>query len=238
MKYTVNKILTELDNTFILSTNPLDPNNRKYDYTFFLDLEHGYSFNAGSKIHLYADEENRAVIFETLVYQNRGDRFANELIYIGNCIIPVIETFDGKSTTSNMKIVTLVNSSELERITVKDSGKIDANARFISINGNIIPLDNSGEIQEYEDLLLYLYRMNPPITCATEYEIRTQLPLDIPKLMEIDEFHYISNYDSILPSKQELYMLISQIIVQKEPCLWNPTQIPNNDSNNWESGFL
>ncbi|NDV58959.1 hypothetical protein [Bacteroides sp. 519] len=237
MSYTTDDVLNELDSIFIASVNSLNLNKKKYDYTFFLNLEHGYSFNAASKIHLYGDSRNWAVVFETFTYQNRGGYFATELVYIGNCITPIIETFAEESTTSNMKVVIMVESSELERISVENSETVDPNAEYILVNGVKVSLKNS-DVQGYEDLICYIHAMNPSLTWTTENEIRTQLPLDIPKLMEINQFHYISNYDSILPSKQELYKLISEILVQGKPSLWNPVQKPNNDSNNWESGFL
>lgn len=261
MNYTVNEILSELDDTFTLATNLNCNVDGKYDYVFFLDIEHGYSQNAGSKIHLYGDNVNWAIVFETVGYNNRGTYSCIELVYIGNCIIPVMENFDNESSSSNMKIIEIVSSIEYERIRNKKGTDmeqfelISPEAKFVVVNGKKTRIEhnpllyqkcgidfnrdtNPGGLIGFGDLIRYIHDTTPNIVQAEENEIKSQLPSDIPKLMEIEQFHYISNHDSIIPSKQELYNLIAQIIVSKKPSLWRPKLVANNKWKNWDSGFL
>ncbi len=88
MKYTEQKILEEIDLAFKGITNSRYPKGKEGDikYAFFLDLEHGYCETANSRIHLYADEENWAIVLEKSGFQNRGCSAEIELNYIGNCI--------------------------------------------------------------------------------------------------------------------------------------------------------
>ncbi|MEO0728359.1 MAG: hypothetical protein AAFZ63_27685, partial [Bacteroidota bacterium] len=89
MNFSEKEILAEIDSAFIGEPGPFFPgkkNQKDIHYNFFLDLEHGYCNTASSRIHLYADEENWAVVFEKGGYQNRAPSVEVELYYVGNCI--------------------------------------------------------------------------------------------------------------------------------------------------------
>jgi len=83
MEFTENEILEKVD--LVFKGIPTDdyPQGNKEDikYNFFLDLEHGYCVTAGNKIHLYADKNRWAIVFEKCGYQNRGDDAEIELQY-------------------------------------------------------------------------------------------------------------------------------------------------------------
>jgi hypothetical protein len=84
-----------------------------------------------------------------------------------------------------------------------------------------------------------LHETNPKLISATEDEIRNHIPKDIPKLMTIDEFHIVSAYEKTnQPSQQETYKLLAKILVTQDTTNWKPTQKPNNNWKNWESGNL
>ena len=55
-------------------------------YRFFIDLSHGYFFNATTSLHLYADDGRWAMIFETAGYGNRSRSIQLELFWYGNCL--------------------------------------------------------------------------------------------------------------------------------------------------------
>ena len=88
-------------------------------YTFFLDLEHGYCETAGSRIHLYADSTRWAIVFEKSGYETRGDDAEIELDYYGNCYTPTVEKYEGRTTFSNMGIVSIISGDEYERVSNK-----------------------------------------------------------------------------------------------------------------------
>lgn len=97
MIYTEHDILNELDGAFHSEISKYYPKGNSNDikYIFFLDLEHGYCEAAGSRIHLYADSVNWAIVFEKSGYQNRGNYADIELDYVGNCIKYITDEFDG-----------------------------------------------------------------------------------------------------------------------------------------------
>ena len=133
---------------------------------------------------------------------------------------------------------------------------IGQNIKEIKIRDKVIPFDNNHknyekvgiQIRDYDnpkkligfgDLVRYLHETNPTIISATEDEIRKHIPKDIPKLMTIDEFHFVSAYEKTNPpSQQETYKLLAKILVTRDTTNWKPTQKPNNSWKNWESGHL
>ena len=80
---------------------------------------------------------------------------------------------------------------------------------------------------------------NPTLISATEQDVRQHIPKDIPKLMTIEKFHFVSAYNkSASPSNQETYKLIAKVLLTRDTTNWKPTQKANNHWTNWESGNL
>lgn len=259
--YTEKEILEELDSTFYGVTGRYITNKSDYSYIFFLDLEHGYSNTVGSRIHLYADANRWAVVFEKSAYQNRGGYADIELDYVGNCIEYIKESSYEDNRISNMESVILIPSDEFARIS-KVGGKnelfelVSLKSDSVKVRGEMVKIEHdpslykalgiqpnelssSDESIGFPQLIRYLNEVNPDLLRAREIEIRRYIPKNIPKIMVIDEFHFSSFYNkSIPPSKQEVYQLIAKILVSRDSALWKPTQKPNNHWSNWESGYL
>ncbi|MNK35253.1 hypothetical protein D3C87_537740 [compost metagenome] len=264
MKYSETEIFRLLDLAFIGEINEFYPTGNSEDikYNFFLDLEHGYCETAGSKIHLYADEQNWAIVFEKSGYFNRAERAEIELNYIGNCIEYSIESYPERNYISNATNIILIDNDEFERIVNSnlDDGDnfelIGKNIEEIKIKGMMIPFNNIykdyekvgiefsddgnfSKLIRFGDLIRFLNETNPSVISASEEDIKKHIPDDLPKLITIEHFHFSSAYDrSNPPSEQELFQLIAKIVVEKNSDYWNPSQQPNNNWKNWESGNL
>ena len=264
MPYNEAEILEQLDLAFNQIPSEYYPKAERGDikYNFFLDLEHGYCETAGSRIHLYADSTRWAIVFEKSGYQNRGGYAEIELIYVGNCIDYPVERYPERNYISNMSTVLLIDPAELERIENKEGSEMETfeligqNVKQIKVRDKFIPFDNDAENYKklginlrdednpkkligFGDFIRYLHETNPRLISATESEIRKHIPADIPKLMTIEEFHYVSAYEkSIPPSRQETYKLIAKVLVTRDISNWKPTKKPNNSWKNWESGNL
>ena len=85
-------------------------------YRFFIDLSHGYFFNATTSLHLYADDGRWAMIFETAGYANRGRSIELELFRYGNCLRELPRAGANGMFECNMESVELVEPHEFERI--------------------------------------------------------------------------------------------------------------------------
>lgn len=264
MIFNETEILEQLDFAFNGEPSKYYPNGQPEDikYNFFLDLEHGYCETAGNRIHLYADSTRWIVVFEKSGYQNRGTSAEIELNYIGNCIDYPIYKYPERNYITNSNNIILIDPTEFERIENKDGEEMETfeligqNIKEIKIRDNAVQFDNNHknyeklgiDIRDYDnpknligfgDFIRYLHETNPELISATEEEIRKHIPKDIPKLMTIDEFHFVSAYDKTNPpSQQETYQMIAKILTTKKVTNWKPTQKPNNSWQNWESGHL
>jgi hypothetical protein len=192
--YTREEILSALDNNAT--------------YNFFLDLEHGYFHTAGSRINLFADKDRWAVVFEKSGFGNRSGLAEIELNYFGNCLINLDRAGLDDKFICNSKYLTLISGEEFERIegdfelvskeatTVKVRDKelaIDQNNQNYLAKGiEIQDFDNPNKLIDYQSLVKYLDETNPEIFRATEGELRTSTPMDLPLIMKIDEWHHKS----------------------------------------------
>jgi hypothetical protein len=211
---------------------------------------------------LYADSTRWVIVFEKSGYQNQETSAEIELNYLGNCIDYPVYKYPERNYITNSSRVVLIEQAEFERIENKVGAEIETfelieqNIKEIKIRNTFVPFDNDYknfekvgiEIRDYDnpkkligfgDLIRYLHETNPTLISATEDEIRKQIPKDIPKLMTIDEFHFVSVYEKTnQPSQQETYKLIAKVLTTKDTTNWKPTQKANNSWKNWESGNL
>lgn len=264
MAFDEKEILGELDLAFNATPSKYFPAGRPEDikYNFFLDLEHGYCETAGNRIHLYADSTRWVIVFEKSGYQNRGTSAEIELDYVGNCIDYPVETYPERAYITNSSRVILIDPTEFERIENKQGSEMETfeligqNIKEVKVRDKFVPFDSNYrnyqklgiEVRDYENpnkligfggLVRYLHETNPALISATDDEIRMHIPKDIPKLMTIHEFHFVSAYEKTNPpSQQETYKLLANVLVTRDTTNWKPTQNSNNSWKNWESGNL
>ncbi len=264
LAFTEVEILEELDSAHKGLPGKYYPESKEGDikYNFFLDLEHGYCVTAGNKIHLYADQKRWAVVFEVSGYKNRGFNAVIQLDYVGNCIDYPIEKHPERNYITNSNIVVLIESQEFERIENKEGSDMEKfelirpTTKDIKVRDTTIlfecdfnhyeklgikirDLENPRKMIGFGDLIRYLNETSPKLISARDEDIRKHIPFDLPKLMTINEFNYVSLYEEgNPPSKQETYLLIAKILLFRNPELWKPTLKTNNHWSNWQSGWL
>lgn len=260
MVKTKENILKELDKVFndMYSNYNSIRGTSDIKFNFFLDLEHGYSETAGSKIHLFGDKENWAIVFEKVGYSTRGGQIESELNFVGNCVNYKNENND----LTNTEYISLISANELERIEMPENEDgdffemVNPKIKEVKVRGEFIPIetnqyeylkrniklvdsDNPNGYVNFGNLARYIYSTQPMKLCATPEELKTMLPKNIPYLMTIDKFHFESSYEKKnIPSSQETYNLIADILVSLNKSLWKPKEKPNNEWYNWESGNL
>lgn len=233
-------------------------------YHFFIDLEHPYFFTAGSRLTLYADEKRWAIVFEKSGYDNRGSRAEIELIYFGNCLTNLQAQGDAEGITSNMQMVTLIDNDEIERIQEGNFELVGKNIRQVKVRDTLLDIENNKAVYQkkgitdaaYEDktlvdipsMIRMLDEQHPSLFRATGEELRKCLPPDLPRLMQIDEWHHerYSKYKTMTspddwhygvlgkkPSEYETYRMIADILVSRDITKWKPTLKPTNNWRNW-----
>lgn len=262
-RYDTKDIFKELDFSFRSTPSPhmkiVEPNTILYN--FFLDLEPGFDLVAGSYIHLYADRKNWAIVFENCLY-NKNSLSANiELRYIGNCIDFVRRTVGKYTYVSNVDIIPIIDDSSFEKVRNRTGVElelfelIDDSANFIKIRDALVSIEkdpleykkrniefrefeNPNNLVSFDQLLRLLADRKEVLTRATEEELSSRLPYGLEKILTIDEFHYASVFEPVVPQDQELFQLIAKVLVKRDASEWNPSLPANSHWSDWESGTL
>lgn len=237
MSQRAQKILEKLDAD---SDNP---------YRFMPDLEHGYFYTAGSRITLFGDGSRWAFVFEKSGYSNRGGSVNIELSYFGNCLSN-LET----GGMNGMFVCNAKNFTSFETPDLCDDFEIvSQDVETVEICGRAIPIPRDPEIYREHNIELndpdeigiveltrLLVEMYPELFRATEEELRTCIPVDLPQIMVIDHWHHESVYvEEKRMSECEVYQQIAEVLASLDPKKWKPKKKPNNDWRNWpEAGCL
>ncbi len=227
-------------------------------YHFFIDLEHPYFHTASSRLTLYGDSKRWAIVFEKSGYSNSGDRGEIELEYFGNCLINLLSEGSPEGYTSNMQTIILISTPKLKRIENDTDELVAANIKQVKVRDNFLNIehdktkyeqkgirdtvyDNPGNLIDFPSLIRYLAEEHPSLFRATDRELRKCLPDDLPKLMQIDQWHHERYYQGsgAKPSSYETYRMIADILVTRDTTKWKPTLMPNNDWRNWpNAGYM
>jgi hypothetical protein len=209
--------------------NDLDGAGIDSPYKFFIDLEHGYLFTAGSRISLFADNNRWAIVFEKNGYNNRSFEGLIELNYFGNCLINLTKGGLDDKYICNTSHVTIITDENFHSVQRKTGGKdgidedfevISPEAKFIKVRETLVPIEHDitkykqksilGKYHEKVDneidfvaLIRYLDETDPNLLRANEEELRNCIPHDLPLLMQIDKWHH-ERLDFYLGSDAEI----------------------------------
>jgi hypothetical protein len=240
--YTMKEILSDLDNNAL--------------YEYFLDLEHGYFYTSGSRINLFGNKKDWAIVFEKTGFGNRSGKAEIVLDYMGNCITnPTNAGLDSQFITNTYSIELI--AEEFDCI-AEGFELVSKSVESISIRNKILPVEQKMEeyqkigidIQDFDNpenqidfpsLVRYLDENHPNLFRATEEELRTFLPVGLPLIMKIDNWFHtkINAYGGPKPSENETFQMIAEILVSKDITKWRPEMQPNNNWRNWpEAGEL
>lgn len=219
-------------------------------YRFRPDLEHGYFYTAGSRITLFGDKNRWAFVFEKSGYSNRGGSVDIELNYFGNCLTNLETAGMNGMFVCNAKNFTSFETADL----CEDIEIVSPDVETVEICGQAIPIPHDPKIYREHNIELndpdeisiveltrLLNELHPELFRATEEELRTCLPDDLPQVMVINHWHHESVYEEqVKPmSECEVYRQIAEVLATLDPKKWKPKKKPNNDWRNWpEAGGL
>ncbi|MEL6821538.1 MAG: hypothetical protein AAFP70_07250 [Calditrichota bacterium] len=159
--------------------------------------------------------------------------------------------------TPQKESITIIDGNELIRID-SDFELVSKDVKTVLARGKEIPIEHSVdkyktlgiEIQDYDNpdqlidfpsLIRYLDATHTDLFRATASELKTCLPKDLPCLMGIDKWHHKSYFQGFgdKPSSYETFSMIADILIARDPTLWEPTLAANNHWRNWpEAGGL
>lgn len=238
VRFTEQDILSDLDE--VGQANP---------YKFFLDLDHGYSYTASSRLTLFADPGRWAIVMEMTGYNPRGDGVVLEVHYFGNCLHGLDRAGSHDQFLCNTKFFNL-STGIRDKITV-GIDLVSPSAAVMTVRGQELPIDHNVEhyeaigINTHEEdnpdrlmntwgLVRFLSEKYPDLFRANEEELRTCLPADLPKLMHIDRWVHPETWELYggggpKPSESGTIRMLAKILVQRDSSLWEEPASPNND---------
>ncbi|GAA3584957.1 DUF7003 family protein [Snuella lapsa] len=215
------------------------------EFTFPM-LDNGYVYPIHSKLSAYRDEKRWAIIIEVIGFNYRSgghNGISNCLHIFGNCI----KTEPG---TDNANFLYITDDST-DDLTFDEEYLESLNPRAktmmlrekeIDINHNRdfylkkgIKLEDDDKIFVWE----FMRGLEPEYNMefeATEEEIKQRIPYDLPKIMELNEWHHPDCADSELPSKNETFKQIAKVLETGRTEFYKPTNKPNNHWKNWPDG--
>lgn len=215
------------------------------DFTFPM-LDNGVIYPVDSRMTVYRDDFRWALIIEVVGFNYRGGGhygISNCLHIFGNCL-------DYPPGTNNDNFLYFTANSdegdafdpEFEEYLNPDTTSMLIREQKIPINHDFtfyqqlgIELEDPPKIMIWEFLrgLVPVYRKE---MLATENEIRTRIPEDLPLFIQLDEWNHIDLADGQMPSQSETFRMIAKAIVSGKITDYRPTVEPNNHWSNWPDG--
>jgi hypothetical protein len=214
------------------------------NFTFPM-LDNGYVYPADVRLTAYRDNTRWALVIEVLGAHNHagGHNGISDCLHcFGNCLNRppgtanedfLYPTADGDSPTFDDEYGWYVNEEagtiRIRDIIVPIRFKADAlEAKGIRLEDP--PRVNAAELlrgllPEYRELLL-----------ATEEELRQRVPIDLPIILRLDEWHHPDLADGELPSRSRTFQMVAELVASGDSKHYQPTQEPNTDWSNWPDG--
>ncbi|HTJ11793.1 MAG TPA: hypothetical protein VL547_07200 [Dinghuibacter sp.] len=180
----------------------------------FIDLEHPYSYTADCRLNLFRNGDGHwAIVAEVLNYQTRGAGWAValDIIYFGNCLVPVdeegynyytvvIQDYDNFAET--IDIGRLVPGATVWKIRDAElplsHDRSDYEAEGIELR-TFDPEDDYASEFPGEGVLRLLVPRHRDIFRATDEELYKGIPSTLHKVLVLDEWHHKRFHQSSSP---------------------------------------
>lgn len=187
----------------------------------FPDLGHGYFFAVDARMHLFRGPERWALIVETVGYNPRMENLIDVVHVFGNCL-----TTGGPG---------FVDEDFLDR--VENMGEIDDEESYagdapVVVRGRPLTVDaRTGE--PLENVFRRLVPEHRELLLADEAELRSRIPGDLPKALQLEEWHQPEAPAETLPSMSETYRQIAEVLASGDVSRYRPSLSPNTHWSNW-----
>jgi hypothetical protein len=219
-------------------------------YRWFVNLEHPYHFNATAGLHLYADADRWAMVFETVVFGDRAMRIELMVSSFANCLVGLAREGLDDRYESNTDIHTLITQRELLRV-LRDQDLVPFPVGAVTVRDQQLPgPDGPGDLAglgivasadgvSIEGLMRYLAARHPGPFRAREEELRAHIPNDLSRLLTLSDWHHRSFgvYEGRVvgepPGSYETYPMLAAVLEARDPALYRPTLPPNTHWSNW-----
>jgi hypothetical protein len=215
------------------------------DFTFPM-LDNGYVYLANTKLSAFRDENRWVIIIEVVGFNYRGgghNGIDNGLHVFGNCL-----NYQAGTRNENFLFLT-ENAIDKNTFDEEEEFHLNPNTDVFLLRGKEhrichdrkkyeqigIELEDKESINAFE-FLRFLTHETPNSFWATEKEIRERIPIDIPKIIELKEWFHPDLANEEIPSKNETFKQLAQVLVSGNTIFYNPKKKPNTHWRNWLEG--
>lgn len=209
-------------------------------------LDNGYVYPADVRLTAFRDHARWSLVIETLGANPRGgehDSLFDSLYRFGNCLNRPVGlanedflflTADGDDGPTFEKEYGWHVRDGLRTIRIRDTLlPVSLEPEALQAKGIRLeepPNVNGAELlrallPDYRDLLL-----------AREEELRERVPVDLPLILRLDQWHHPDLVRGELPGGNETFQLIAEVLASGEAARYQPTQPPNTHWSNWPEG--
>ncbi|MGV9215646.1 DUF7003 family protein [Micromonospora sp. RB23] len=195
----------------------------------FPDLDNGYSYAVDARLHGYRDAGRWALVVETIGYSPRAGNLTDVLYVFGNCLT------SGEPGAANGDFLDRVDN--WDEIEDPDEPETYRGGPVVLRGQDVAVAGESGE--ELVDVLRRLVPRHRELLLADERELRRRIPVDLPEVLRLDEWHHPDLAGGSCPSQSETFRQIADVLATGDLTLYAPTAQPNTHWSHWpESGSL
>jgi len=208
-------------------------------------LDNGYIYPADVRLHAFANEEKWAIVIEHLGYDYRSgdhDGMTDCVHYFGNCLRrePGMANEDFLTFTADGPD-DLTFQEEINWHLKSPRGSIYIRDELVEYDVTPDALNKKGikQVEDHPggaDLLRSLLPEHRHLLLATDKEVRHQIAQELPLLLNLDEWYHPDLAADEMPSGNETFQLIAQVLCSGDPCQYKPTMKPNTHWSNWPAG--
>ncbi|WP_367320808.1 hypothetical protein [Streptomyces sp. HUAS ZL42] len=193
----------------------------------FPDLGHGYFSAVDARMHLFRDPERWALIVETVGYNPRMGNLVDVLHVFGNCL-----TAGGPGFANEGFLDRVENMEEID-----DEEEYAGDAPVVVRGWPLVVDMEPGE--PLEDVFRALVPEHRDLLLADEAELWSRIPADLPKVLQLEEWHQPEDLVEAPPSASETYQQIAEVLASGDISRYRPSLSPNTHWSNWpDSGQL
>jgi hypothetical protein len=188
----------------------IDKANKGGYYCHFVNLGHAYSYLIDCRLNIFRNENDQwAVVIERLGYNPRAGAILLDIFYYGNCLIN-LEQYNGQST--NYYMIYPIDGDNFHQTIGGD--RLLPEAQYWLVRGEKIELSHNKhdyveagiELKEYEpdgisaeEVGRLAVTKNRHLFRATPEELYKSIPVDLAKILVLDEWYHRDFNELIQP---------------------------------------
>lgn len=217
-------------------------------------LDNGYVFPAAARLNAFADGTDWALVLETFGYSPRTGVPDLTVQTYGGHLRRQRSPSDFVTRDAYLRYLDQHPFNEFATYQPIAAGSwaigeiVSPRARAVRVRGRRVDLPTMAayavagieridpDVVSVADLTRYLAETERDAVLGTDDERRTHVPVGLPEVLRLDDWHHPDLADGRLPSDTECFRLIAEVLADGDGRWYEPTEPPNTDWRNWPDG--